>query len=208
MKEIILVCALLGQLSSVANCRFAGIKAQQAMPEQSPSPTRQTGGEWRAATYRGLTVGKSTSADMLRVLGKPHWSGPPGDQTEDDPDPEVWNEYEAGGDFPGKLTVVLDKRSGVILTIDLDPTNLSKKQAIEYFGDNYIVTRYAHDNCLGNGESAPVYESPDGPILDIEYRERGIAVSIGSGERVNTISYVKGPIGATSSQCKSAGNKT
>ena len=44
--------------------------------------------EWHAATYRGLTIGESTRYDMLRVLGKPQWSGPPGDQTEDEPDPE------------------------------------------------------------------------------------------------------------------------
>lgn len=207
MKRILLIGTLLSQLLSGANCGLRGMKAQQPQLQQSASPTRQTAREWRVATYRGLTVGKSTSADMLRVFGKPHWSGPPGDQTKDDPDPEVWNEYEDVGDFPGKLTVVVDKRSGVILAIDLDPRNLSKKQAIEYFGDDYIVTRYAHDDCLGNGESAPVYESPDGPILDIEYRERGIAVSIGYGERVDTISYVKGPIGATFSRCKGKGNK-
>lgn len=202
MKQILLICTLLSQLSSVANCGSADMKAKQHAPQQSASPTRQAGREWHAATYRGLTVGKSTSADMLRVFGKPHWSGPPGDQAKSDPDPEVWNEYEDGGEFPGKLTVVVDKRRGVILAIDLDPRNLSKKQAIEYFGDDYIVTRYAHDDCLGNGESAPVYESPDGPITDIEYRERGIALDIGYGDRVNTISYVKGPIGAESSKCK------
>ena len=148
------------------------MKAQQLQSQQSVSPTRETAREWRAATFRGLTVGKATSADMLRVFGEPHWSGPPGNQAKDDPDPEVWNDFEQGGDFPGKLTFVVDKRSGIIQRIDLYPEAISEEQAIKYFGNDYIVTRYAHDDCLGNGESAPVYESPDGPILDIEYRER------------------------------------
>jgi hypothetical protein len=202
MKEIILICTLLGQLWSVADCRSAGVKAQQPVSKQSALATGVRGHDWHAATYRGLRVGKSTSADMLRVFGKPHWSGPPGDQTKDDPNPEVWNEYEAGGDFPGKLTVVVDKRSRIIQRIDLYPENLSKEQAIKHFGDGYITTRYDFDECLSDGESAPIYESPNGQFVSIEYRDRGVAVSLGHGERVDTISYVKGPIGATISRCK------
>lgn len=202
MKEIILICALLGQLSNVANCRSKNENMQQPTLQQSGSRTPQPRHDWHASTYRGLVVGKATCSDMLRVFGTPQWSGNPGDQTNADPEPEVWNEYETGGDFPGKLTVVVDERSGAILAIDLDPTNLSKEQAIAHFGDDYIVTRYAHDDCLGNGESAPLYESPDGPILVVEYRERGIAISLRDKETVQTISYVKEPIGATSSRCK------
>jgi hypothetical protein len=202
MKEIILICTLLGQLWSVTNCRSASVKAQQPGPKQSVLAPGLRGRDWHAANYRGLRVGKSTSADMLRVLGKPHWSGPPGDQTKDDPNPEVWNEYEAGGDYPGKLTVVVDKRSRIIQRIDLYPKELSKEQAIKHFGDGYITTRYDFDECLSDGESAPMYESPNGQFVSIEYRDRGVAVSIGPGERVDTISYVKGPIGATISRCK------
>lgn len=207
MKEILLMCILVGPLSSVTNCGSAGINAQQPVAQQSALPTRPSGREWRPASYRELTVGKSTSGDMLRVFGKPHWSGPPGDQTKDEPNPEVWNEYEAGGDFPGKLTVVVDKRSGIIQGIDLYPESLSEEQAIKHFGDDYLTTRYDFDECLSDGESAPMYESPKGEFVSIEYRDRGIALSIGDGKRVNTISYVKGPIGGKVSRCNGEGNK-
>ncbi len=201
MKEMILICTLLSQLSSVANCRFAAMKAQQPEAQHSASTTLQAGREWRAATYRGLTVGKSTSADILRVFGKAHWSGPPGDQPKDDPNPEVWNEYEGGGAFPGKLTVVVDKRSGIIQRIDLYPEDLTKEQAIKYFGDDYITTRYDFDECLSDGESAPLYESPNGEFISIEYRGRGIAIAVNYQGKVNHINYVCKPIGALSSKC-------
>ena len=87
------------------------------------------------------------------------------------------------------------------MAIDLDPTNLSKEQAIAHFGNDYIVIRYAHDDCLSNGEAAPLYEAPDGPIFVVEYRQRGIAISLRDKKTVQTISYVKEPIGATSSLC-------
>ena len=31
--------------------------------------------QWKAGTYRGITVGKSTAADVLQKWGKPKWSG-------------------------------------------------------------------------------------------------------------------------------------
>lgn len=202
MKEMILICALFSQLSSVATCSFAPMRGQQSGAQESAPAALQPAHEWRAATYRGLRVGKSTSADMLRVFGKPHWSGPPGDQIENDPNPEVWNEYEAGGDFPGKLTVVVDKRSKIIQRIDLYPADLAEDEAIKHFGDDHITTRYDFDECLSDGESAPMYESPNGQFVSVEYRDRGIALNAGYGEKVNTISYVKGPIGAEFSKCK------
>ncbi len=177
----------------------------QKMEQKVVTQPSQDKAEWRAATYKGLTIGISTSADMLRVLGKPHWSGSPQGQTEDNPNPEVWNDYKIGGKLSGKLTVVVDKSSGTINSIDLYPENLSKEEAIKHFGENYIITRYAFDECLGDEESSPVYESPDGPLISIEYRERGIALSVDEQSTVTRISYVKEPLGTTESKCKPAG---
>lgn len=139
---------------------------------------------------------------MLKILGKPNWSGAPGDQPKDDPNPEIWNEYETGGDFPGKLTVVVDKRGGIIQRIDLYPQELSEEQAIKHFGEGYVTTRYDFDECLSDGESAPMYESPNGQLVTIEYRSRGIAIALNYQGKVNHINYVSKPIGALSSKCK------
>jgi hypothetical protein len=195
-------CLLLSHSLCVLNCQASFRQEQQI---QRTAKSQESKNEWRPAIYRGLTVGTSTSADMFRVLGTPQWAGPPGDQTEDEPNPEVWYEYGTGGEFPGKLTVVVDKGSSTIVGIDLYPENISKQEALKHFGKDYITTRYDFDECLSNGESAPVYESPDGSILNIEYRERGIALAIGYKDRVTHISYVSKPIGATSSKCKHPG---
>ena len=165
---------------------------------------RQTNQKWRAATFQSLILGKSTRADMLRVFGKPVWSGDPQGQTKADPNPVTWNSYDTSGEFPGELTVEVEKRSGVIPSIYLYPKRLSKAQLIERFGGGYIITKYAFDECLGNGESAPIYECvcPASDLDFVEYREKGIAVSLSYDDNVNDIRYVSAPIGATGSKCK------
>jgi hypothetical protein len=73
---------------------------------------------WRAAHFRGLTVGKSTRAAMLRVLGQPKWSRSPKREEESKTGREVWDHYESRGEFPGALSVVIDKHSGIIKRIE------------------------------------------------------------------------------------------
>jgi hypothetical protein len=73
---------------------------------------------------------------------------------------------------------------------------------VKHFGPDYILTRYDFDECLGTEESAPMYESPNGSFRSVEYRKRGIAVSITEKGKVNTISYVSRPVGTRKSRCK------
>jgi len=175
----------------------------QLMPAwQSTVKSVEQSNNWRAGTYLGLTAGKSKLADVLRVLGEPKRMDTPADQAATDPDPEIWYVYERGGEFPGELTVVIDKRSDVISRIDLHPDNLSKDDVVKHFGPDYILTRYDFDECLGTEESAPMYESPNGSLRSVEYRKRGIAVSITEKGKVNTISYVSRPVGTRKSRCK------
>ncbi len=187
--------------SGLTNC-FIGLPQKRRSEKwQSIVKTERAKSEWRAGTYRGLTIGKSTRPDMLRVLGQPIWSGQPGDQAKDEPNPEIWNEYGSIQEFLGKLTVVVDKRSNIIMRIDLYPKNMPKEEAVKRFGYDYISTRYDFDQCLGNEESAPLYESPNGPITEIEYRKRGIAIGVDNNGWVKQISYVNKPLGATSAKC-------
>jgi hypothetical protein len=164
----------------------------------APQPSRQ----WRPATFRGITVGKSRLGEMLRAWGKPKWSRSSKQETEEESPQVTWTNYERVGEFPGSTTVVSDTRTGVITRINFYPDRLTKDQAIAHFGSDYITTRYAFDSCVDEEDSEPIYESPTGPLLSIEYRARGIAVSVGYKDMVTRISYVSGPIGSAKSRCK------
>jgi hypothetical protein len=154
----------------------------------------QSDRRWSPATFRGLTIGKSQRADMLRVLGKPKWSRiTPGEKGEE-PDSEVWKNYEQAGEVPGQVNVVVDERSGVIKTIILYPKEISKEQAIAHFGRDYIITRYDFDPCEEDEESEPIHESPNGRLDFVEYRSKGIAISVGHKDLVTKVSYVAGLI--------------
>jgi hypothetical protein len=154
---------------------------------------------WRPATYRGLTVGKSKQADILRVFGKPRWSQSRESEDRDESGPEVWSNYERAGEFPGQTNVLT--RNNVLERIDFYPAGLSKQQAIAHFGADYVITRYALDSCRGDEDSEFIYESPNGPLVSLEYRSRGIAISLGYQDLVTRIRYVSGPIGSIKSKC-------
>jgi hypothetical protein len=180
MKFILIFSLLLSQAPSVRNAKH----------------------RWHAAAYRGLTVGKSTRADMLRVLGQPKWSRTSPGEADNEPQGDVWNNYERVGEFPGITNVVVDARRAVITRIEFYPERLTKEEAIAHYGRGFIITRYDFDRCGGDEESEPIYESPNGPLVSVEYRSRGIAISIGNKDMVTKISYVSGPVGSVRPRCK------
>jgi hypothetical protein len=201
MRSIVVLFVLTVQLVNSLQCSSPSRHQQKQGEIQSVGNSVRRDREWRAGTYLGLTAGKSTRIDVLRVLGEPKRIDTPADQTRDEPNPEVWYVYDRGGEFAGDLTIVIDKRRDVVLRIDMNPDNLSKEDAVKHFGQDYIVTRYDFDDCLGNEESAPVYESANGSLREVEYRHRGIAISVDDNGKVNTISYVSKPVGAQQSRC-------
>ena len=162
----------------------------------APQPDRQ----WRPATYRGVALGKSKLAALLRGWGKPKWSRTSRREADDEPQ-VTWTNYERAGEFPGPTTVVSDTKTGVVTRINFYPDRLTKDQAIAHFGSGYLVTRYAFDSCLDEEDSEPIYESPTGPLVNVEYRKRGIAISVGYKDLVTRISYVSEPIGSVKSRC-------
>lgn len=156
----------------------------------------QLNSRWHPAVYKGLIMGTSTQEDMIRVLGEPQSSELFNDGNGSS---EEWFHYESGGDFPGELVFSVDPKSKVILELILHPTKLSKEQAIKHFGQNYKSTRYEFCKGFEDEESAPVYETPRGQFLTVEYRANGVAVAIGANEEVEYISYLSRPLGA---KCK------
>lgn len=199
MKEAVVFCVLLSQSLGAMSCTGVSSK-ENTQPTASPTAGRiDVSRVWHPATYRGLKIGRSKVAEMRRVLGRPTLSEV---FDENKSNPEVWYHYEGIAEFPGRVTVVVDKNTGTIQAVDIHPKTLRKEDAIKHFGPDYVITRYDFDSCLGDEESAPLFESPAGAVISIEYRKRGIAVAVDEGGRVNTISYVSEPIGAASSKCK------
>jgi hypothetical protein len=172
-----------------------------------PSQTlRDKNRGWQPGTYRGLTVGKSTGADMVRILGKPLSSTPSADQ--DPPEPIIWNDYGTiQGDLPGSLAVEVDSRNHRITSISISPERMSKEQAIKHFGNDYRLIGY--QSCPGmplGAEVWPVYEDPNGSEKSyLEYLSKGIAIHLDYQGNVNAVYYVSEPIGlASRAHCRKA----
>jgi hypothetical protein len=108
---------------------------------------------WSAATYHGLTVGTSTRADVLKLLGKPNYVG-----REEDTGVPIMT-YLVADPVPGTLVVYIKK--GILdgMRLDLNKT-LTKDDIIRFFGTHYVVVHYATDECIDTGGASPVYESP------------------------------------------------
>jgi len=172
---------------------LAIIVVQQASPQKLPERS------WSPAMYHDLTVGLSTKDDVLRVLGKPKTIG----KEQDTGLPTMT--YIVADPVPGVLTVYVPK--GVLdgMTLSLKK-RLSKSEIVRLFGSGYIAVEYDTDDCLGEGGAAPIYESPNGPIKHLEYRDKGIGVIFHEGEAV-AIVFVSKPFGPSHSICAARAKK-
>ena len=198
MKPAILLCIIFSQpVLAISGPRFVLTESGQSVSKTGVARVDNSR-TWHPATYRGLTMGKSKVADMRRILGAPTKVER---FNQDKSNPQVWYHYDGIWEFPGTLRVKVDK-TRTIREVHMLPKDLRKEEAIKHFGPDYVVTRYDFDSCLGDEESAPLFESPTGNVLNIEYRQRGIALAVNAYGNIDEISYVSGPIGAASSKCK------
>jgi hypothetical protein len=166
----------------------SGFYPYEDMPSSSQNQ-RQSDREWKAATFRGLKIDHSTIDDALRIFGQPEWSGPQADQDPTDPNPALYYSFSKGGEFPGELAIIVDKKSKKIIEILNIPQNLSKEKAIRHFGSGFTVAKYEFcpdiDSTVG-----PVYPDPNGQLIQIEYKKRGIILYLRDDESVSEIAYL------------------
>jgi hypothetical protein len=185
-----------GNMKIVGAIVFAALVIQGGFAND---PQAAISKKWVPAVYRGLVVGRSTKADVLRVLGKPKSVG----KEQDTGVPTI--SYAVSHPVQGMLVVYI--RRGLLDSMSLFPqTQPTKDDIIGVLGSDYLVVRYAADDCLGEGGAAPIYEDRNGPIERIEYRSRGLAVSLHDGE-VDAILFVAKPFGPTRSRCSGSKRK-
>jgi hypothetical protein len=154
--------------------------------------------QWKAGTYRGITVGKSSAAELLQKWGKPKWSGH--SEWDNPKNPKfLLYDYDAQEEFLSNIRVVTEKKTGKVTLIDIRADELPLSKSIELFGKDYIETWYEFCDCdLGDG--SPIFESPDGNLRRVEYRSRGIAVVVNYRQMVTSIRFVDKPIGFKSAK--------
>jgi hypothetical protein len=135
------------------------------------SPQAQSTKPWAPATYHGLVMGESTRADVLSILGNAKWAGK-------EPDTGIpIMSFDVSYPVPGELEVYLTNGILDSMTLNLNE-KMARKNIIHLLGPNYTIVRYATDECLSEGGSAPIYENLSGPIKYLEYRDRGLAAAL------------------------------
>src|SRR5215813_12157079 len=120
--------------------------------------SEQSEHQWKAATYRGITIGKSTAIELRQKWGRAKWSG---HWEWDNPkNPKfLLYDYDAQEGLTGTIRVEAETKTGKVTSIEISPDELPLNQAIELFGKNYIETRYKSCKCVPDDE-APIFESP------------------------------------------------
>lgn len=149
--------------------------------------------DFRPAVFAGFTVGKVTVRDIESRFGKPAKKvrGTSND---------LWLYYSDIGPVPGRLEIIASSSTDVIDTIVLYPSKLTVSEAVRLFGRRYRIVRFDFDLCLSDGDSAPMFESPQGVAERLIYDGNGLAVERDEG-LVKSIQYLSRPYGARKSKC-------
>jgi hypothetical protein len=177
-----------------------GLTVTQSSQNNSNVPYR----DWQRAEYKGLRIGTSTLEDMLRLLGNPRRVEQATKSGKNISAIASWYVYEGTEWVPGELKVVVDNNSKRINFVVFYPNNLTREEAVNYFGADYLIKRYDFcDEQSENEEAGPIYESPDGTLEYIEYRSRGMALWLSNTNKVQEIIYDDKPLGVESKdKCK------
>jgi hypothetical protein len=146
------------------------------------------------ASYHGLRFGKFRLPELEAKFGKPRYLAK-------GEDGGLYAGYSDIGPVPGKVEFWINPRTHVVESMSVSPENMSKARAIKVFGPGFILTQWEFAECRSEGGMAPIFRTPGGQLVRIEYRQRGIAISL-DGDRINEILYLSAPFGLERNPCK------
>ena len=147
---------------------------------------------WGQATFHGLVVGKSTSADVIREFGKPKWRG--GVQelvVPSDRDGELQYQYSAPSDIKGDVYVYFRRRTGVLSAILFYPKSMTRADAIAQFGSDFEESNEKLGPCPTAQERKAVEQLHIDYGVLLVYRKLGLYVDIKKDGSAFLISYVR-----------------
>src|SRR5215831_4735096 len=147
---------------------------------------------WGQATFHGLVIGKSTTADVIREFGKPKWKG--GVQelvVPSDRDGELQYQYSAPSDINGDVYVYFRRRTGVVSAILFYPKSMTRADAIAQFGSDSEESNEKLGPCPTARERKAVEQLHIDYGVLLVYRRLGLYVDIKKDGSAFLISYVR-----------------
>lgn len=147
---------------------------------------------WGQATFHGLVVGKSTSADVIREFGKPKWKG--GVQelvVPSDKDGELQYQYSSPSDINGDVYVYFRKRTGVVSAILFYRKSMTRTDAIAQFGSDFEESNEKLGPCPTTQERKAIEQLHIDYGVLLVYRKLGLYVDIKKDGSAFLISYVR-----------------
>lgn len=146
---------------------------------------------WKPSSYKELVIGRSRSADVLRVLGKPMWIGHPEDDYDNPIKSLISYEYRNPAGFDGRITAVMKASSGKLIEIYVIPTDsIPLSTILEQYGTDYIDRDLVLGACptaerLRTYKPKPGYPYP----RFLVYPQKGVYVSQSSPSWVQSLVF-------------------
>lgn len=153
-------------------------------PYCSPKPP------WIPGQWNGITIGRSTPADVEAKWGKGSAKACPGSRRR-----VMLIEYSKLGDFDGKVTVSFGcNQAQTVEFIFNEPSSpWSLERTFQTLGTGYCYRRFIVTSDSTDLESGRLIEDPRGNWVQVEYRRKGLVLSPDSDGNIRALSFQKNP---------------
>lgn len=164
-------------------CQVAQTQENSSQVLTTPTPLLppKVSRQWKPGVYHGIVTGQSTREDVIRKFGKPEWEGERvGIEEEYQSDETVFTMiYKNIGGMSGETEVGYVKKGKIVESIIIFPDkNLTERDIIAKYGDNYLRVESPNDICAVISADNPKQPLPKDAEGYMVYPELGMYVGV------------------------------
>lgn len=171
--------------SSTKNGEINSESSKSELPTPTPLPSAI---KWIPSEYSGITPGKTTYKQVIKILGKPKGESNPEGETDlkkGSKDFAVLLEYSK--DENESFDLVLDGQTKVVEYITVyNHLRPSKKEIISKYGENYFEIESGKSACLTAEQERGASEKQN---ISLVYPEKGVVIPIDRENKASIILY-------------------
>ncbi len=145
----------------------------------TPSPAQQV--KWNPSEYLGITPGKSTYDDVIKILGKPRLEG---SENEEDKDFEKDPEFNALLEYSTRVDVTVGKKTKIVKSIGISYPDMKKQEAIDKYGSNYFENNSGSSCFTEDQKRGPSGKQNVNYPISLVYPEKGMTIVIAENNDV------------------------